>query len=148
MAGALKIWDGTTWQTVSQQGPPGTAPVTSVDARTGAVTLSDLYVAKPGVTSVDGRTGAVSLSDRYLSATNPPMQAGTSTQTTDANGQYVVYFPTAFLNVPSVVVTGATLANAVMEVGTVTTTYFVLTVWRYDNVRFAGASYKINWIAM
>lgn len=71
MAGALKIWDGTAWQTVSQQGPPGTAPVTSVDARTGAVTLSDLYVAKPGVTSVDGRTGAVSLSDRYVSATDP-----------------------------------------------------------------------------
>jgi hypothetical protein len=73
VAGALKIWDGTAWQTVSQAGPPGTAPVTSVDARTGAVTLSDLYVAKPGVTSVDGRTGAVSLSDRYISATDPLM---------------------------------------------------------------------------
>lgn len=41
---ALKVWDGTAWQVVSQAGPPGTAPVTSVDARTGAVTLSDLYV--------------------------------------------------------------------------------------------------------
>jgi hypothetical protein len=44
--GALKVWDGSTWQTVSQQGPAGTAPVTSVDTRTGAVTLSDLYVSK------------------------------------------------------------------------------------------------------
>lgn len=41
---ALKVWDGTAWQVVSQEGPPGTAPVTSVDARTGAVTLSDRYV--------------------------------------------------------------------------------------------------------
>lgn len=63
---ALKIWNGTAWETVSQSGPPGTAPVTSVDARTGAVTLSDLYVS-----SVDGRRGAVSLSDLYVSATDP-----------------------------------------------------------------------------
>jgi hypothetical protein len=42
--GALKVWDGSAWQTVSQQGPAGTAPVTSVDTRTGAVTLADLYV--------------------------------------------------------------------------------------------------------
>lgn len=63
---ALKIWNGTAWETVSQSGPPGTAPVTSVDARTGAVTLSDLYVG-----SVDGRRGAVTLSDLYVSATDP-----------------------------------------------------------------------------
>ena len=40
---ALKVWDGTAWQTVSQ-GPPGAYPVTSVDGRTGAVTLTDLYL--------------------------------------------------------------------------------------------------------
>lgn len=40
---AMKVWDGTAWQTVSQ-GPPGAFPVTSVDGRGGAVSLSDLYV--------------------------------------------------------------------------------------------------------
>lgn len=56
--GALKVWDGTAWQTVSQQGPAGTAPVTSVDARTGAVTLSDIYVNTTG----DTMTGTLDMS--------------------------------------------------------------------------------------
>jgi len=42
--GSMKVWDGTTWQTVSGQGPPGVGGVTSVDGRTGAVVLTDKYV--------------------------------------------------------------------------------------------------------
>jgi hypothetical protein len=51
--GSMKVWDGSTWQTVSQQGPagaPGAGSVASVDGRTGTVVLSDLYVNVTGDT--------------------------------------------------------------------------------------------------
>jgi hypothetical protein len=57
--GTLKVWDGTSWQLVAGSGPAGTAPVTSVDGRTGAVSLSNLYVDVTG----DTITGPMVLGD-------------------------------------------------------------------------------------
>lgn len=42
--GSMKVWDGTAWQVASQQGPAGVSSVSSVDGRTGVVTLADKYV--------------------------------------------------------------------------------------------------------
>lgn len=78
---AMKVWDGTAWQTVSQ-GPPGAFPVTSVDGRTGAVTLADLYVPRAGT---------------------PLVQNGTANATTDSNGQIWVGFAVAYSAAPSVI---------------------------------------------
>lgn len=44
--GSMKVWDGTAWQTASAG--PSLPPVTSVDGRTGAVSLSDLYMSTAG----------------------------------------------------------------------------------------------------
>jgi hypothetical protein len=52
--GSLKVWDGTAWQTVSQQGPAGPGNVLSVDARTGVVTLTDKYLQLIGGTLAEG----------------------------------------------------------------------------------------------
>lgn len=78
MAGALKVWDGTAWQTVSQQGTPGTP---------GTI---------PPVTSVDGRVGAVVLSDLYASRAQLIQSSRSIGYTTDAAGLVWVYFPTPF----------------------------------------------------
>ena len=40
--GSMKVWDGTAWQTASAG--PSLPPVTSVDGRAGAVSLTDLYM--------------------------------------------------------------------------------------------------------
>lgn len=79
--GSMKVWDGTAWQTVSAG--PSLPPVTSVDGRTGAVSLSDLYAAK--------------------STGNTLVQGSSAAATTDANGIIAVTFPAAYSVMPAVV---------------------------------------------
>ena len=52
--GSVKIWTGSAWETASQQGPPGTGSVASVDGRTGAVVLTDKYLQLIGGTLTEG----------------------------------------------------------------------------------------------
>lgn len=79
--GALKVYDGSAWQTVSQAGPPGTAPVTSVDTRTGAVSLTDLYVSQ---------TEAFSRTANWTAYTPTMVAEGGGTGLTPGTGGYNV----------------------------------------------------------
>lgn len=82
---ALKVWDGTAWQTVGTQGS------------TGAV--------GPGVPS-GGTAGQLLVKNsatNYDTAWKTVVQSGHSAGVTDAFGHFFVVFPVAFATVPVVV---------------------------------------------
>jgi hypothetical protein len=115
--GAIKVWDGTAWQTASAQGPTGP-------------------MATPAVTSVDGRTGAVVLSDLYASRAQLIQYVGVRAITTDAGAYIFLTFPTPFQS--SEVAVGVTNATPgeplalIVQHTNLTANGFVLQAWRIN----------------
>lgn len=129
--GTMKVWDGTAWQTVAGQGPPGPAPpVTSVDGRTGAVVLSDLYAPR-----------------------SPFVQyVGPRVVTTDAGAYIFQTFPTPFASSEvAVSVTNATVGIPVILVvqhTNVTATGFVIQAWRDNGSAMASVAIAFMYSAV
>jgi hypothetical protein len=145
--GALKVWDGTTWQTVSQQGPAGTAPVTSVDGRTGAVTLTDLYRLPLGGSAgqVLGKRTATDLDVGWL--TQLYVQGGTVSGTPGPD--LGLTFPTAFANLVSVV--GVAIAvnfPVIISIVGQTATGCSFRCFDANGAYFSGIAVSIAWVAI
>lgn len=129
---ALKVWDGTAWQTVGTQGS------------TGAV--------GPGVPS-GGSTGYLltkrSATDYDTQWTAPPktMQTGNTVVTTDASGHAGVAFPVGFAAAPVVVVVEASGQAANVAINNVSTANFGFNV-RQPNGNPLIGQVRVHWIAV
>lgn len=175
--GSLKVWNGTAWETASAQGPAGAAPVSSVDGRVGAVSLSDLYVNTTG----DTMTGALNISSAaagtealrttaradQTAATRTArdsagvihdwndnrgypgrfMQGASSVGTTDVNGAFYINYPEPFLAAIPAVVATLVQSGGWVWVVNVTAYSFGAVVYAANGAPWANALHRVNWVA-